>query len=79
MSDTPVESLSCCCCGNRTLGRQWWNRDTGYGLCDGCIELCGADVPVGDTAESYGVRGIHYDIADKLDRQEEEESCQKTE
>jgi hypothetical protein len=26
----PVRTLTCCCCGESTRGRQWWNRDTGF-------------------------------------------------
>lgn len=55
--------LRCCTCGNGTRGRQWWNRDKGFGLCDDCITFVGvADVPVGETHSSYGVRGYHWDI-----------------
>jgi hypothetical protein len=64
-TDTPVKGtyLRCCCCGGGTRGRQWWNRDTGFGLCDDCIDYVGvADVAVGATAQSYGVRGWNWDI-----------------
>jgi hypothetical protein len=58
----PVVWLSCCCCGASTLGRQWHNRDTGYGLCDDCIEFCHR----GETADSfqslYGMKGVHYSV-----------------
>ena len=58
----PVRRMTCCCCGASTLGRQWWNRDTGYGLCTSCIDCCQR----GQTAESfeqaYGVRGVHFDV-----------------
>lgn len=57
-----VERLACCCCGNETRGRQWFNRDTGYGLCSDCVSYCQADVPVGKTHQSYGIRGYHYDL-----------------
>jgi hypothetical protein len=44
------------------MGRQWWNRDTGYGLCDDCIRTCGLDaIGMGGHADSYGVRGVHWD------------------
>lgn len=68
----PVRTLQCCCCGAPTRGRQWWNRDKGYGLCAGCIDVCRkgfirADHMTDEEADqemhrSYGVRGIHYDI-----------------
>jgi hypothetical protein len=59
----PIVDLRCCCCDSATRGRQWWNRDTGYGLCDDCIEYCRvADVKHGDTARAYGIRGFHWDI-----------------
>lgn len=55
--------LRCCCCNGGTRGRQWWNRDTGFGLCDDCIIDVGvADVAVGTTDQSYGIRGHHWDI-----------------
>ena len=44
------------------MGRQWWNRDTGYGLCVKCIPFCER----GETPESfqrlYGERGVHYAV-----------------
>lgn len=59
-------NLTCCCCGNSTKGRQWWNRDTGYGLCDNCIVSCSvSDVKMGDIAQSYGIRGYHWDVSPK--------------
>lgn len=59
----PVMGLTCACCGNYHKGRQWFNRDDGYGLCNNCIDDCVTD-PL-DWLEpgcSYGVPGIHYDI-----------------
>lgn len=55
--------LRCCICDNGTRGRQWWNRDHGFGLCDECIDFAGvSSIPVGGVANSYGVRGVHWDI-----------------
>ncbi len=63
--DNPIR-LTCCCCGNSTWGRQWWNRDTGFGLCKKCITFDGdADIEKGQNAPSYGIRGYHYDIEGK--------------
>lgn len=58
---TPNISLTCCCCDCTTVGRQWWNRDTGYGLCSGCAEHLLPDTPDGALTREYGVRGYHFD------------------
>ena len=59
------KTLICCCCGKYCMGRQWWNRDTGYGLC----WTCAIDLPLGkiglpvspeDMRENYGEKGVHY-------------------
>lgn len=55
-------SLECCCCGNRTIGRQWYNRDTGYGVC----EPCATKIALTETPEymrsTYGIYGVHYGV-----------------
>jgi hypothetical protein len=62
----PVRTLECCCCGSSTKGRQWWNRDTGYGLCVACIPFVstrwGKPVDPEEIRDCYGVRGVHYDL-----------------
>ena len=59
-----LKRLYCCCCGERTPGRQWYNRDTGYGLCDDCIKRCKvAHLERGDISNDYGIRGIHWDVS----------------
>lgn len=59
----PVRDLGCCCCGNATRGRQWWNRDTGYGICVECIAFIRKH---GETEEeifqNYGEQGIHWGV-----------------
>ena len=63
---TPTRSLTCSCCGNGTTGRQWHNRDTGYGLCPLCADRLSALPHIGgeDTAtymlDCYGRAGYHY-------------------
>lgn len=56
----PPQRLLCACCGSVTFGRQWWNQDSGYGLC----EVCGDRLPskVQDMAFTYGYRNVHYAI-----------------
>ena len=57
----PKHWLTCCCCGNGTRGRQWWNRDDGYGLCPGCLDVNHAeDLLV--QHDSFGYRGVHFDL-----------------
>lgn len=60
----PIEGLRCCCCGEQTRGRQWHNRDTGYGMCPSCVEHVRGQ---GETDEVildlYGIQGIHWGVA----------------
>lgn len=58
----PTRRLTCCCCGATTIGRQWHNRDTGYGLCTNCIDLCSRGESADSMRSNYGDRGVHYDI-----------------
>ena len=60
--DCKIIPLTCCCCGEVTHGRQWYNRDTGYGLCAKCanwIPTRGRETPE-DMKENYGIEGVHY-------------------
>ncbi len=63
MRGTPQRNLTCCVCGARTRGRQWWNRDTGFGVCPthgkDTIEREGEAVAL----SYYGRRGYHWDVA----------------
>lgn len=59
MRAAPVRTLHCACCSSETRGRQWWNRDTGFGLCSACAVWIGSRWPA-DLAPNYGVEGIHY-------------------
>jgi hypothetical protein len=58
--------MICCCCGSGCMGRQWWNRDTGYAICVACADQWAANPKVGpkELARSCGVRGVHYAIND---------------
>lgn len=61
MSHTSPRLLTCCCCGESTLGRQWGNRDIGYGLCEPCATWLPAhDTTDEDMRELYGIQGVHY-------------------
>ena len=60
----PIVRLSCCCCGESTTGRQWWNRDTGFGLCPKCAKWLSDRETPEEMKSCYGVEGIHYNIKD---------------
>lgn len=55
-------TLICCCCGSETQGRQWYNRDIGYGLCADCVPRCSRGETPASMKEMYGIRGMHYDL-----------------
>lgn len=59
-------NLTCCCCGAATRGRQWHNRDTGFGLCPACIDFCARGTSALDMIRRYGYRHIHYDLQDEF-------------
>lgn len=74
MTTHRVRRLTCCCCGAATRGRQWHNRDTGFGLCADCADwiqtrpLRNTDRPTDEEMQqTYGIRGVHYDIRDDPD------------
>jgi hypothetical protein len=57
-----IKILSCCCCSQKTEGRQWWNRDRGYGLCEKCAEIIEDEEDEKTMKELYGIKGIHYQV-----------------
>jgi hypothetical protein len=58
--------MLCSCCGAETRGRQWHNRDTGFGLCVACIDYCGKRMSADEFQRCYGNRGEHFDIGGAL-------------
>lgn len=61
----PIKFLTCTCCGEGMQGRDWWNQEPGYGLCDSCVKLCCGPIKAGEESETYGVAGIHFAISDE--------------
>lgn len=56
----PIVWLECNCCGNGTRGRQWWNRDTGYGMCAECLTYVRSKgMPDAEIRDYYGIEGVH--------------------
>ena len=64
--DTPIRNLTCCCCGELTRGRQWHNRDTGFGLCRKCSEWISNKETEENILSYYGVKRIHYCIDEPI-------------
>jgi len=58
----PVKRLICSCCGTYTTGRQWFNRDSGYGLCETCADWIAKRESPAAMESAYGKRGIHYAV-----------------
>lgn len=58
----PVRRMLCSCCGAEARGRQWHNRDTGYGLCTNCIDFCHRKETPESFRSLYGDRGVHFDV-----------------
>ena len=56
----PVVTLTCCSCGEACKGRQWWNRDTGYGLCPKCAAWIATRETAEQMHENYGEADTHY-------------------
>jgi hypothetical protein len=56
----PIKMLTCSCCSQYTEGRQWWNRDKGYGLCDKCANIIIKKYDKEEMKSCYGEKGFHY-------------------
>ena len=61
-----IRYLQCACCG-QDAGRwqQWWNRDTGFGLCGKCAAWITAEptarryMTSEEMDRCYGIEGVH--------------------
>jgi hypothetical protein len=54
--------LRCACCGG-DAGRwtQWFNQDTGYGICQSCVQWqLGRRTDPTEIARHYGKEGVNY-------------------
>lgn len=63
MSTPQTRRLSCCCCGEDAgLWQQWFNRDTGYGMCVKCIEWLRRENRASEKEirDLYGIEGINW-------------------
>ena len=61
-----IITLTCACCGGEAPAlKQWFNQDTGHGICAPCLERIRAKGK--ETEEQlrdwYGVAGVHHSVA----------------
>ena len=58
-----VITLECCCCGQPAPAfKQWWNRDTGYGICATCYRRITAKEGCVEALHRYGHSGVHHSL-----------------
>ena len=62
MVQSVVRRLRCCSCGASCRGRQWHNRDTGYGLCRDCSKWISTRQSPAEMHSNYGEPGVHYNV-----------------
>ncbi len=55
-----MKRLQCACCGTGTIGKQWFNRDTGYGLCCKCGVWIESRGGAEELESNYGKPGVHF-------------------
>ena len=60
-----MASKSCCICGRNAYGKQWWNRDKGFGLCIDCAEKWIGKTDRQEFERSYGRAGVHWGAEDR--------------
>lgn len=58
-----ITTLECNCCGLCTKGRQWWNRDDGYGICESCGNEQAEHYGLDRVNEWNGRRGVYWGLA----------------
>ena len=73
MRDDKARNLRCCVCGDRFIGYQWSNQDTGHGLgpcCAGWVWARWADPewePWEGLCRTYGPDAVKYAPAEARD------------
>lgn len=63
--------MQCASCGGEAKGKQWWNRDKGYGVCPRCVfrQLMNGTTPE-EIYSNYGKEGRNYHLTSCLTRTE---------
>jgi hypothetical protein len=55
--------LYCACCGGVTYAyKQWFNQDTGYGVCQRCFQEVSKKEGYEEAVRTYGRPGVHHSI-----------------
>lgn len=54
--------LECSVCGKDEIGRQWHNRDNGFGLCSDCVSFASRGYSHDSFQQTYGLEGYHFSI-----------------
>lgn len=57
-----LANLICNCCGQYIKGKQWWNRDEGYGICKSCGEEQADRYGLAQVELDNGKKGIHWGV-----------------
>lgn len=60
--EIPTRQLICNCCGAYCRGRQWHNRDTGFGLCLSCGDMQEKKYGIEEVKSWSGIRGYNWGI-----------------
>lgn len=56
-------NLICACCSGYAPSRaQWWNQDTGYGVCARCFAWVSAKEGYQQACQHYGYPGQHHSL-----------------
>lgn len=55
--------FTCAVCGEPAPAyRQWWNRDTGFGVCSRCYQVVCEKEGEPEAARLFGEAGVHHSI-----------------
>lgn len=57
------KTLTCACCGgDAPANKQFWNQDTGYGLCPRCALEMTEQEGAQYMRDTYGIAEVHYTL-----------------
>jgi hypothetical protein len=56
-----MNRLTCAVCGDACRGRQWWNRDDGFGVCPRCWREAVKREGLDEATRLYGKPGENHE------------------